>query len=112
MVTELITGESLLSLLKSKKVEFQTHQKGEYKNLNFGLNDRQLLNIALQIAFGMQHLHERKVCRLVFNNSNFNLRDNYLTKATKGGKLLNAMRTPKITTLFPLLSIFKTVKLL
>ncbi|XP_074639559.1 proto-oncogene tyrosine-protein kinase receptor Ret-like [Acropora palmata] len=61
LLTELITGESLLSFLKSKKVEFQTHQKGQYKNLKFGLNDRQLLNIALQIAFGMQHLHERKV---------------------------------------------------
>ncbi|XP_029206362.2 discoidin domain-containing receptor 2-like isoform X1 [Acropora millepora] len=61
LVIELITGESLLSFLKSKKVEFQTHQNDEYKNLNFGLNDRQLLNIALQIAFGMQHLHERKV---------------------------------------------------
>lgn len=107
MVTELITGKSLLSFLKSKKVEFQTHHKCQYNNLNFGLNDRELLNIALQIAFGMQHLHERKVCRLVLNNSNFNSRDNYLTKATKGGKLLNTMRTPtEITTLFPFIIYF------
>lgn len=116
MVTELITGESLLAFLKSKKVEFQTHQKGHYENQHFGLNDLQLLNIALQIALGMQHLHERKVCRLALNNSNSkNSRDNYLAKPTKGGKLFNAMKTPKITAVLPFIIylffyLFKTVR--
>lgn len=78
LVTELITGKNLLTFLKSK-----THQKGQYENEHFGLNDCLLLNIALQIALGMQHLHERKVCRLALNNSNSkNSSDNYLAKPT------------------------------
>ena len=32
-----------------------------YENVHFGLNDRQSLIIALQIASGMRHLEQKKV---------------------------------------------------
>ena len=58
MVTELIRGDSLEKFLKSKR---DNNEWNKYENLHFGLNDRQLLTIALQIASGMRHLEERKV---------------------------------------------------
>ena len=56
VVTELVRGGSLESLLKSKD-----DGSNEYANVCCKLSDRQLLNIALQVALGMQHLEERKV---------------------------------------------------
>ena len=47
---------SFESLLKSKD-----DGSNEYANVCCKLSDRQLLNIALQVALGMQHLEERKV---------------------------------------------------
>ena len=62
MVTELIPGDNLENFLRSKREEFSTnHEWSKYENVHFGLNDRQLLMIALQIASGMRHLEERKV---------------------------------------------------
>ena len=58
VVTELIRGDSLEKFLKSKRDKSEWNK---YENLHFGLNDRQLLTIALQIASGMRHLEERKV---------------------------------------------------
>ncbi|XP_066017975.1 fibroblast growth factor receptor 4-like isoform X2 [Pocillopora verrucosa] len=55
VVTELVRGGSLESLLKSKD-----DGSNEYANVCCKLSDRQLLNIALQVALGMQHLEERK----------------------------------------------------
>ncbi|PFX32113.1 Fibroblast growth factor receptor 4 [Stylophora pistillata] len=71
VVTELVRGGSLESLLRSKD-----DGSSEYANVCCKLNDRQLLNIALQVAFGMQHLEERKcihcdlAARNVFINPN------------------------------------------
>ena len=56
VVTELVHGGSLESLLKCKEDE-----SNEYANVVCELNDRQLLRIALQVALGMQHLEEKKV---------------------------------------------------
>ena len=58
MVTELIPRGNLESLLRSRHVPSEGNK---YANLNCEFNDRELLQIALQIASGMQHLEERKV---------------------------------------------------
>ena len=60
MVTELIPGDNLENFLRSKRDEFTNDEWNKYENVHFGLNDRQLLMIALQIASGMRHLEERK----------------------------------------------------
>ncbi|PFX16334.1 Fibroblast growth factor receptor 4 [Stylophora pistillata] len=71
VVTELVHGGSLESLLKCKEDE-----SNEYANVVCELNDRQLLRIALQVALGMQHLEEKKcihrdlAARNVFIDSN------------------------------------------
>ncbi|RMX49124.1 hypothetical protein pdam_00003867, partial [Pocillopora damicornis] len=71
VVTELVRGGNLESLLKSKD-----DGSNEYANICCKLSDRQLLNIALQVALGMQHLEERKcihrdlAARNVFIDSN------------------------------------------
>ena len=61
MVTELIPGDNLENFLRSKRDEFTNDEWNKYENVHFGLNDCQLLMIALQIASGMRHLEERKV---------------------------------------------------
>ena len=61
VVTELISGGSLKNFLRSKRVEFINGEGKKYENVHFGLNDRQLLIIVLQIASGMRHLEQRKV---------------------------------------------------
>lgn len=61
MVTELIPGGTLESLLKSKRIEPTLGDRNKYENVNSELNDRQLMIIAMQIASGMRHLEERKV---------------------------------------------------
>ena len=58
MVTDLIPGGSLESLLTSK---LAPAEHGRYANVECALNDRELMKIALQIASGMQHLESRKV---------------------------------------------------
>ncbi|XP_068762386.1 fibroblast growth factor receptor 2-like isoform X2 [Montipora capricornis] len=60
LVTELVNGKSLEVFLKSKKIEFAANQPRKYENVPFGLSDRHLLDIALQIALGMKHLQEKK----------------------------------------------------
>ncbi|XP_068762211.1 fibroblast growth factor receptor 4-like isoform X1 [Montipora capricornis] len=60
LVTELVHGKSLEAFLKSKKNEFPDNQPRKYENVRFGLSDRHLLEIALQIALGMKHLQEKK----------------------------------------------------
>jgi len=63
----LVRGGSLESLLKSKD-----DGSNEYANVCCKLSDRQLLNIAMQGALGMQRLEERKVG----NSQKKNLKDN------------------------------------
>ena len=58
MVTELVPGGSLETMLKGKRA---SGEDGKYKNINCELNDRELVNIALQVATGMQHLERKKV---------------------------------------------------
>ncbi|XP_078346190.1 fibroblast growth factor receptor 3-like isoform X2 [Oculina patagonica] len=58
LVTEFVPGGSLEALLIRKHAP---GENSEYENVNCVLNNRQLVNIALQIASGMQHL-ERKKC--------------------------------------------------
>ena len=45
-------------MLKSKRA---SGEDVKYKNINCELNDRELVNIALQVATGMQHLETKKV---------------------------------------------------
>ena len=52
---------SLEKFLKSKRVVGVPGKASTYENVHFGLNDRELLVIAYQIALGMQHLEEKKV---------------------------------------------------
>ena len=52
---------SLEKLLKSKRMVGVPGEASTYENVHFGLNDRELLVIAYQIALGMQHLEEKKV---------------------------------------------------
>ena len=61
MVTELIPNGSLEKFLKSKRMVGAPGKASTYENVHFGLNDRELLVIAYQIAMGMQHLEEKKV---------------------------------------------------
>ena len=61
MVTELIPNGSLENFLKTKRIEHSLSEWNKYENVHFGLNDRQSLIIALQIASGMRHLEEKKV---------------------------------------------------
>ena len=61
MVTELIPNGSLEKFLKSKRMVCVPGEASTYENVHFGLNDRELLVIAYQIALGMQHLEEKKI---------------------------------------------------
>ena len=67
----MIPGGTLESLLTSKPASGE-HSK--YENIKCALNDRELINIALQIASGMQHLESKKVRDTLFpahlNNEN------------------------------------------
>ena len=58
MVTELVPGSNLKKMLKSKRA---FGKESKYKNIICELNDRELVNIALQVATGMQHLERKKV---------------------------------------------------
>ena len=58
-MTELMPNGSLEKFLKSKRMF--PGEASTYENVHFGLNDRELLVIAYQIALGMQHLEEKKV---------------------------------------------------
>ncbi|XP_078346182.1 uncharacterized protein LOC144631592 isoform X3 [Oculina patagonica] len=58
LITEFVPGGSLETLLNRKHAPDE-HSK--YENVSCALNDRELVNIALQVATGMQHL-ERKKC--------------------------------------------------
>ena len=58
VVTELIPRGSLESLLRSRHVPGEGNK---YTNVNCEFNDQELLEIARQIAAGMQHLEDRKV---------------------------------------------------
>ena len=60
-MTELIPNGSLEKFLKSKRMVGVPGQASTYENVHFGLNDRELLVIAYQVALGMQHLEEKKV---------------------------------------------------
>ena len=57
-MTDLIPGDSLETLLNRKRAPDEC---SKYENDNCALNDRELVNIALQIASGMQHLETKKV---------------------------------------------------
>ena len=57
-MTDLIHGDSLETLLNRKRAPGEC---SKYENDNCALNDRELVNIALQIASGMQHLETKKV---------------------------------------------------
>ena len=57
-MTDLIPGDSLETLLNRKR---DPGECSRYENDNCALNDRELANIALQIASGMQHLETKKV---------------------------------------------------
>ena len=61
VVTELIPNGSLDKFLKSKRMVRVPGEASVYENVHFGLNDRELLVIAHQIALGMKHLEEKKV---------------------------------------------------
>ena len=61
VVTELIPNGSLDKFLKSKRMVRVPGEANDYENVHFGLNDRELLVIAYQIALGMKHLEEKKV---------------------------------------------------
>ena len=63
MVTDLIPGGTLESLLSSKPAP---GEHGRYENVRCALNDRELLKIALQISLGMQHLESKKVRDTLF----------------------------------------------
>lgn len=58
LVTELIAGGTLESVLKS---QHPLLGQNRYENVKCELNDRELLTVTLQIALGMQHLEEKKV---------------------------------------------------
>ena len=60
-MTELIPNGSLEKVLKSKRMVGVRGEASTYENVHFGLNDRELLVIAYQIALGMQHLEAKKV---------------------------------------------------
>ncbi|RMX56173.1 hypothetical protein pdam_00022636 [Pocillopora damicornis] len=57
LITELVSGGTLESLLRSKP---RNGGQNQYENLNCGLTERELLQVSLQVACGMQHLEERK----------------------------------------------------
>jgi len=54
----LVSGGTLQSLLTFKPAP---GEHGKYENIKCALNDRELIEIALQIASGMQHLASKKV---------------------------------------------------
>ena len=58
LITELVPGGSLETMLNCKR---ESGEDGKYKNINCELNERELVNIALQVATGMQHLERKKV---------------------------------------------------
>ena len=60
-MTELVPYGSLKNFLISKQIACVSGEASRYVNVRFGLNDRTLLKIALQIALGMQFLEKKKV---------------------------------------------------
>ncbi|PFX32452.1 fibroblast growth factor receptor 2-like [Stylophora pistillata] len=57
LITELVSGGSLESLLRSKP---RNCGKNQYENVKCRMTERELLQVSLQVALGMQHLEEKK----------------------------------------------------
>lgn len=69
IVIELVEGGNLQQLLRKTRVPY-LQQKG-YENIRSRLTDRDLVTIALNIAKGMSHLHDKQVIiHLLYNESN------------------------------------------
>ncbi|CAH3161091.1 unnamed protein product [Porites evermanni] len=80
VVTELIPNGSLEKFLKSKRMVGVPGEASTYENVHFGLNDRELLVIAYQIALGMQHLEEKKCIHRDLSARNVFIGENLVAK--------------------------------